>query len=233
MAAFKAGKHEHNLHHSCMADCEGSDTDKGKCIGKIAQQDFEHFEQTLYNEHSFFLWHNLRFLFHQSCKGLLEEDQDQWYAKHDKEQDSSRKCMSCEDQCDGNGSRAVEDQPCHRVGIEPDMLCIVCFPCIDDIKDHTQKDKSHAKANGNNKYRIQFTDKGYGHHIIHWAQPQCRKQVFKAEEASKQDSEDSGKYTCTADDACQCNVFEFVKKETADKQQQSLSCISEHGAEDK
>ena len=96
VATFKAGKHEHNLHHSCMADCEGSDTDKGKSIGKIAQQDFEHFEQTLYNEHSFFLWHNLRFLFYQSCKWLFEEDQDQRYAKHDKEYDSSRKCMSCE-----------------------------------------------------------------------------------------------------------------------------------------
>ena len=31
-----ACEHEDNFHHSCMADCESSDTDKGKGIGEVA-----------------------------------------------------------------------------------------------------------------------------------------------------------------------------------------------------
>lgn len=31
---------------------------------------------------------------------------------------------------------------------------------IDDVENHTQEDDSHAEADGNDKYGIQFSDKG-------------------------------------------------------------------------
>ena len=35
---------------------------------------------------------------------------------------------------------------------------------IDDVENHTQEDDSHAEADGNDKYGIQFSDKRYGRH---------------------------------------------------------------------
>ena len=36
------------------------------------------------------------------------------------------------------------------------------FKGIDDVENHTQEDDSHAEADGNDKYGIQFSDKRYG-----------------------------------------------------------------------
>ena len=55
-----------------MADCICADTDKGNCVGEVAQKHIEEFEECLYKEHSLsglrkcialFLYHTLQWLF--------------------------------------------------------------------------------------------------------------------------------------------------------------------------
>ena len=51
-AACCSAEHQDNLHHSRMADCICADTDKGNCVGEVAQNHIEEFEECLYKEHS-------------------------------------------------------------------------------------------------------------------------------------------------------------------------------------
>ena len=102
---------------------------------------------------------------------------------------------------------------------------------IDNVKDHTYKNDSHTKADGNNKYGIQFSDKRYGGHGIHGTQPFRLYYIFKAKEASEHKSEKCGKDSGAADDSCKIDVLDLVKKEAADQKNQSLSYITEHSSE--
>ena len=45
-------KHQDHLHHGRMADRKGSYPDKGKGIGKVAQQNFKQFKDPLGDEHT-------------------------------------------------------------------------------------------------------------------------------------------------------------------------------------
>ena len=75
--------------------------------------------------------------------------------------------MACHEQCNYNHCGSIEYKACNRVGIKPYFLCILCFQGIHNIKNHAQKNDSHTKANSDNKYGIQFSDKRYIHHGIH------------------------------------------------------------------
>ena len=93
-AVLCACKHKHNLHHSCVADCKSADTHEGECIGKVAQDNLEQFEDTLYDKHALFFWHNFGFFLNQVGKRLLEEDQKQRNTEHDGKNSSSGNCMT-------------------------------------------------------------------------------------------------------------------------------------------
>ena len=43
--------------------------------------------------------------------------------------------------------------------------------------------------------------------------PQRLQHIFKSEDTSEHKSEDCGEHTCTTDNACQCDMFEFIKQE--------------------
>ena len=72
--------------------------------------------------------------------------------------------MACHKQSNYNNCGAIEYKACNRVGIEPYLLCIFRFQGIHNIKDHTQKNDSHTKADGDNKYGVQFSNKRHIHH---------------------------------------------------------------------
>ena len=60
---------------------------------------------------------------------------------------------------DAKYRRSVEYKSCHSVGVEPGFFIVMHPKGIDDVENHAQEDDSHAKADGNNKYGIQFSDK--------------------------------------------------------------------------
>ncbi len=44
-AGFRAGQHENNLHHGCMAHCESAYSDERKRVGEVAEQYLKQFEK--------------------------------------------------------------------------------------------------------------------------------------------------------------------------------------------
>ena len=125
--------------------------------------------------------------------------------------------MACHEQCNYNHCGSIEYKACNRVGIKPYFLCILCFQGIHNIKNHTQKNNSHTKADGNNKYGIQFSNKRHFHHGIHRPQPDRLDQILKSEKAAEHETEERGKNTCTADDSRKINMLELVKKESSNQ----------------
>ena len=150
-----------------MADCKSTDTHEGECIGKVAQDNLEQFEDTLYDKHALFFWHNFGFFLNQVGKRLLKEDQKQRNAEHDGKNSSAGNCMTGNKKSDAKYCRSVEYKSCHSVGVEPGFFNVMHLKGIDDVENHAQKNDSHAKADGNNKYGIQFSDKRYGRHTVY------------------------------------------------------------------
>ena len=125
--------------------------------------------------------------------------------------------MACHKQSNYNNCGAIEYKACNRVGIEPYLLCIFRFQGIHNIKDHTQKNDSHTKADSDNKYGVQFSNKRHIHHGIHWAQPDRFYNILKSKEAAEHEAKECGKDSGTADDSGKVNMLELVKKESANK----------------
>ena len=60
---------------------------------------------------------------------------------------------------DAENCGAIKYKSCYSVGVKPGFFNIMRFKGIDDVENHTQEDDSHAEADGNDKYGIQFSDK--------------------------------------------------------------------------
>ena len=61
-----------------------------------------------------------------------------------------------------------------------------------------------------NKHSIQFSDERHSHHVAHGVQPQSGEYIFKSEDTSEHESEESGKDTGAAYNARQINVLIFI-----------------------
>ena len=134
---------------------------------------------------------------------------------------------------DAENCGAIKYKSCHSVGVKPGFFNIMRFKGIDDVENHTQEDDSHAEADGNDKYGIQFSDKRYGRHTVHRPQPQSRYDILKSKDTSEHQTEKCGKDSGAADDSGKIDMLQLVQEQSSDKEQESLSCITEHGSENK
>src|SRR5699024_2818544 len=227
-------EHQYNLHHCRMADSECADTDKGKCVGKITQQDFKQFEKALYEEHDFSGFRKCILLFlHKFFQWFFQENSDQRNHKHDHQYTCGRECMARQIQNDGRNDCSVKYQTGNGILIKKRFPFSVRPQGVDDMEDHRHKDQEHAKGDRHDEYRVHLADQRQGEHRFLGIQPQGGKKFFKSEEASVQESEKRGKDARQADDRSQCDLPEFIKERSADHEAQSLPHVAEHGAEDK
>ena len=134
---------------------------------------------------------------------------------------------------DAENCGTIKYKSCHCVGVEPGFFNIVHLKGIDDVENHAQEDDSHAEADGNDKYGIQFSDKRYGRHTVYGPQPQSRYEILKSKDTSEHQAEECGKDSGAADDSGKIDMFPFVQEQSSDKEQEPLACITEHGSEDK
>ena len=80
---------------------------------------------------------------------------------------------------------------------------------------------------------LQFSDKRYGRHTVHRPQPQSRYDILKSKDTSEHQTEKCGKDSGAADDSGKIDMLQLVQEQSSDKEQESLSCITEHGSENK
>ena len=102
---------------------------------------------------------------------------------------------------DAENCGAIKYKSCHSVGVKPGFFNVMHLKGIDDVENHTQEDDSHAEADGNDKYGIQFSDKRYGRHTVHRPQPQSRYDILKSKDTSEHQTEKCGKDSGAADDS--------------------------------
>ena len=99
---------------------------------------------------------------------------------------------------------------------------------IDDMKDHGKYDQSHTKGDGHNKYRIQSSDKWKRCHMAHRMQPYGFYHIFKSKNTAKHEAEECREDSGCGDESGESHVLEFIKQESADCQNQTLSDITKH-----
>ena len=174
----------------------------------------------------------LGLLFHHGGKRFLKEHHSQRDQEHNHQHRRSRKRVPAHIQHNHRSKSGVKYQASRAVGVKPYFFRIMGPYAVDNVKDHTQQDDSHANGNRHHKHRIQPADKRQIRHRLLGAEPQGVYDILKAEDTSKQQAEDNREETAAGYNARQPDFFKTIQQKSADQKAKALSCISEHKAKE-
>ena len=159
--------------------------------------------------------------------------QKQRHTEHYPKYNSRRSIMSCHKQDDHRRNRCIKHKSGHSVCVKPGGCRIFSPDRIYNMQDHRYNDQSHTKSYRYDKDCIQFTYKGQRRHMIDRPDPQRIYDIFKAEDTAEHKTKDRRKDSGCRYDPGQRKPFKMIDQSSHDHQEQSLSHITEHNAENK
>ena len=127
--------------------------------------------------------------------------------------------------------RCVEEQSGDGVRTEKCLLRVPLLRVIPYVKYHRQYRQEHTEHDGAYEDRIYASDTRQRDHIVPRIQPQRLYDILKPENGTEHESEYCREHTGQGNNPPEIGLFEFVKKETADHQAESLSHITVHDSE--